>query len=254
MPSYPKWKVNFIHIPKAAGSSVQSVLGWDDNWIQGTEGHRSLNEMCQVHPEVKSWKSFRVIRDPIERIYSAWRSGQGRRKMPTNQSFKDFIFPERTWKQAYTDCSFKQFSWWYLYSPIFQPSIRWLSLWDWDAILDCNARNPQKTGTINPLDLPQQLRAMKIPRKYDQSRMPKLPTIGIPFNDLKNGFQRLIEHPDWVDCWHKVEGSEPKWREFPHENESCIKFNPDDIDEETRNRLKEFYTLEYQVNRLIPLI
>lgn len=72
--------MNFVHIPKTAGSSICAVIG--DDWHE----HRRASET----PEPR----FAFVRHPLDRLVSAYQFMRG-------------STPEKLWRVA--DCSFREF-------------------------------------------------------------------------------------------------------------------------------------------------
>ena len=58
----------FVHIPKNGGTSVESIL-YEDKRV----GHRTWKEWSELDPSnFREWKKFCIIRDPIDRLLSAF--------------------------------------------------------------------------------------------------------------------------------------------------------------------------------------
>ncbi|GGF00301.1 sulfotransferase family 2 domain-containing protein [Pseudoalteromonas gelatinilytica] len=60
-------KVIFTHIPKAAGSSVGNALLGHDK-----VGHYPLEMLLNLHPEAKGYYKFSLVRNPWDRLVSAF--------------------------------------------------------------------------------------------------------------------------------------------------------------------------------------
>ena len=62
----------FIHIPKAAGTSIKKVFGMDDSG-----GHPGWHWYAEKYPDVwNSYTSFAVVRNPWDRFVSSYRHAQ----------------------------------------------------------------------------------------------------------------------------------------------------------------------------------
>ena len=64
---FKETKVIFIHIPKAAGTSLSY-------WIYGKKiGHISYNEFKSTYPnEIRKYKVITFVRNPVDRLFSAY--------------------------------------------------------------------------------------------------------------------------------------------------------------------------------------
>ncbi len=62
----------FIHVPKAAGTSIKKVFGMDDSG-----GHPGWHWYAEKYPDVwSSYTSFAVVRNPWDRFVSSFRHAQ----------------------------------------------------------------------------------------------------------------------------------------------------------------------------------
>jgi len=70
LPIYYKHDLLFTHVPKTGGTAVDRWLGGADNY----HGHVPLNYMYAVlpHPQKHLYQKFTILRDPVDRIRSAW--------------------------------------------------------------------------------------------------------------------------------------------------------------------------------------
>ncbi|MEM8698597.1 MAG: sulfotransferase family 2 domain-containing protein, partial [Pseudomonadota bacterium] len=66
--AYRRAGVIFVHVPKAAGSTISEAL------YRRSLGHFTAREMAAYdHTWFERLPSFAVLREPVERTYSAWR-------------------------------------------------------------------------------------------------------------------------------------------------------------------------------------
>ena len=97
---FEKKKTLFIHIPKTAGISVYNAIYEDDS----SKGHLSIQEYYDFfgNEKVKSLFSFAIVRNPYERLFSAYsylkKGGlQGKydkhyqKQISKYNSFEDFV-------------------------------------------------------------------------------------------------------------------------------------------------------------------
>jgi hypothetical protein len=262
MPSYQKWQINFVHIPKTAGSSIQELLK-----INGGEplcaGHLCLNEIIRQHPRTRDYRSFTVIRDPIERIYSAYNHLRESHKYIIDK-YPIFLLPFNKFIMH------EDFGAVYLELPVFQPSIKYLSLPDWNILWD-KFRRPSSSDSsgsrvsrgVTPDEftkakdfdiekIPEKLLKSRDlggigdihPRSRKQARL--LPDIGIPFDQLLPGLHKLNEK--WSLNWRICD--------MPHllKSESVRPLDEIIDDRAQLSKIRRFYALEYKINELIPLI
>ncbi len=96
-----KYKCIFIHIPKTAGTSIESKLGfYSDNGIRGQQDHRTIS---QIKEEISSKKfndyfKFTFVRNPWARAYSWYKNVLNDKNhkenlgiYSNNYSFKKFL-------------------------------------------------------------------------------------------------------------------------------------------------------------------
>lgn len=90
-PAFSRHSCLFIHVPKCAGSSICSALF--DGW---TPGHLPLYWYEQQFPEAfsNSFK-FAFVRDPLERVYSAYAFLRGNPMSPRDQAAQDLVMHYR---------------------------------------------------------------------------------------------------------------------------------------------------------------
>lgn len=69
---YRHLKAIFVHIPKTAGTAIEQSLQASPSQIVG--GHTTALGYQQKYPEeFSSYYKFAVMREPVERFFSAWR-------------------------------------------------------------------------------------------------------------------------------------------------------------------------------------
>lgn len=93
-------RVAFIHIPKAAGSSVEHLFksdGWTMSFYKPTYDGYTVSDQHQTYRDLKKriadldeLKSFVITRDPFSRLVSEW-GYQTKRIRSSNLSFSDFV-------------------------------------------------------------------------------------------------------------------------------------------------------------------
>tara|TARA_Y100000592_G_C5477869_1_gene323462 strand:+ start:1488 stop:3035 length:1548 start_codon:yes stop_codon:yes gene_type:complete len=74
-----KHKFLFVHVPKAAGSTI-SIMFKDTHGLVGEqrsdppplEHHKGINQILQEHPEYEDYFKFAVVRNPYERLLSGY--------------------------------------------------------------------------------------------------------------------------------------------------------------------------------------
>ena len=111
-------RVAFIHIPKAAGSSVEHLFksdGWTMSFYKPTfdgykvsDQHQTYRDLKKRIPDLDELKSFAITRDPFSRLVSEW-GYQTKRIKSSKLSFCDFVrhlecslrVDERYWDNHY---------------------------------------------------------------------------------------------------------------------------------------------------------
>lgn len=90
MRRYDAVGIIFIHIPKCAGTSISRAL------YGGSLGHRTAQELRECDAETFDRQAaFSVLRDPVERAYSAWRyCRDGGAEDGWAQPHPDYALPE----------------------------------------------------------------------------------------------------------------------------------------------------------------
>lgn len=93
-------RVAFIHIPKAAGSSVEQLFkanGWTMTFYRSThdgykvsDQHQTYVDLKQKIPDLDEIDSFAITRDPLSRLISEW-GYQTKRIGSSKLSFSDFV-------------------------------------------------------------------------------------------------------------------------------------------------------------------
>ena len=85
MPIYDSLQLSFIAIPKAASTTIHTMFEKGGHEIvEATEGHKSLHEMLTFNSGRENYPSFCIIRDPVERFYSAWKNAHRNRQIQEN--------------------------------------------------------------------------------------------------------------------------------------------------------------------------
>ena len=102
-------RVAFIHVPKAAGSSVEAMFksdGWSMSFYkenydgyQISEQHRTYESMKDSIHDLDELDSFVITREPLSRLISEWRYQTGKVKS-SKLDFNDFV--------RHVECSLKQ--------------------------------------------------------------------------------------------------------------------------------------------------
>lgn len=90
-------KFIFVHIPKSGGTSIHKLLENNNEFtisLWGKNGnkdyaHLSIFDVHSMHQSSKSYFSFAVVRNPYNRIYSAYK--QPYCQLYPNLTFNDFI-------------------------------------------------------------------------------------------------------------------------------------------------------------------
>lgn len=111
-------RVAFIHIPKAAGSSVEQLFtsdGWTMSFYKPTydgytvsDQHRTYQDLKEKIPDLDQLESFAITRDPFSRLVSEW-GYQTKRIKSSKLNFNDFVrhlecslkVDERYWDNHY---------------------------------------------------------------------------------------------------------------------------------------------------------
>ena len=93
-------RVAFIHIPKAAGSSVEHLFksdGWAMSFYKPTfdgykvsDQHQTYRDLKKRIPDLDELDSFAITRDPFTRLVSEW-GYQTKRIRSSKLSFNDFV-------------------------------------------------------------------------------------------------------------------------------------------------------------------
>ena len=93
-------RVAFIHIPKAAGSSVEYMFksnGWTMSFYKQTfdgytisDQHQTYRDLKKRIPDLDELKSFAITREPFSRVVSEW-GYQTNRISSSKLSFRDFV-------------------------------------------------------------------------------------------------------------------------------------------------------------------
>ena len=99
-------RIVFIHIPKAAGSSVEALFkeqGWSLGFYQRIKDrdaiahqHYTYSDLKSHIPDIDDLCSFAIVRDPFDRIISEW-VYQSERMRTSDLEFNDFV--------RHVDCS-----------------------------------------------------------------------------------------------------------------------------------------------------
>ena len=108
-------KIIFIHIAKAAGSSIHVALKDASGWLMGDKRredpapfihHMSAQDLIKQKPEYSSYYKFAITREPLERLRSGYidfMTGTDRRSYHMSikeyDSFENFCkaFPDSKW-------------------------------------------------------------------------------------------------------------------------------------------------------------
>ena len=93
-------KLSFIHIPKAAGSSIEQYFtdsGWEMDFdkpcshpSEPAVHHLTYTELRKLVPDLDDFPSFCIVRNPYKRMVSEWR-WQRNRMRTTKINFTDFV-------------------------------------------------------------------------------------------------------------------------------------------------------------------
>ena len=93
-------KISFIHIPKAAGSSVERYFtesGWEMDYYKSCADpnvpglhHLTYEGLRGLVPDLDDFPSFCIVRNPYKRMVSEWR-WQRTRMRTTKIDFNDFV-------------------------------------------------------------------------------------------------------------------------------------------------------------------
>jgi len=108
-----EYKCIFIHIPKCAGTSIESVLFKEHQiifdvsrgiWAQ----HATAKQIKQYYSSKDQWKSyfkFAIVRNPFDRVVSSYIFTCDKRGIEKNKlKFRDFVFKEGAFKDL-LDCT-----------------------------------------------------------------------------------------------------------------------------------------------------
>lgn len=90
-----KYSLFFVHIPKNAGTSLNSVLEIPDK----NRGHRTALELYQMYPEYRNTLSLAVVRNPWDRMVSLFEYRKKKRHikhLEEDVSFEKWILDKRT--------------------------------------------------------------------------------------------------------------------------------------------------------------
>jgi len=82
----------FIHIPKNGGSSITSWLRTNLNGIKGKVTHGGMQHIKKDFNQLKSYHTFAVVRNPWDRIVSAYEFKK--RKLNLQLEFSDWLYSE----------------------------------------------------------------------------------------------------------------------------------------------------------------
>jgi len=111
MPIFEKQerRIAFIHVPKAAGSSIESMFrndGWSMTFFRKSMDGFSVSPQHMIYsrlrdniPDLDDLTSFTIVRDPFARLVSEWRY-QTEKMKTSDLGFNDFV--------RHVDCSLKQ--------------------------------------------------------------------------------------------------------------------------------------------------
>jgi hypothetical protein len=93
-------KISFIHIPKAAGSSIEQFFtdsGWEMDFYkpcthpnEPAVHHLTYDDLRKLVPNLDDFPSFCIVRNPYKRMVSEWR-WQRNRMRTTKINFTDFV-------------------------------------------------------------------------------------------------------------------------------------------------------------------
>ena len=107
-------KAIFVHIPKNAGTSIETLFGNSSFKIQ-PDKHANIHEIKKLFPEVyKSYRKFTIIRNPYDKMVSWYfylrrNLGEHHKVLEFNEWIKDpskfwhaddpayFLDPQHTW-------------------------------------------------------------------------------------------------------------------------------------------------------------
>ena len=228
MPAYKDASLTFVHIPKAAGSTIQKVLANFYKANPATLGHRSINEMVYRAPGIFTYTSFAVIRDPADRVYSAWKHA---RRHPSLIHLFEGIF-KLPFSEFIMQPNFINV---YNHQLMFQPTARWLSIASWQKITE-----DPKWDTW--------LRKNPATPTHDI-----LPSYGLRFENLEEDFIKLIGR---IKMPFEKKKLIIESIQNTRENCSSDSYEPVDLvlSEEASNKLNKLYEIEYKINRLINFV
>jgi hypothetical protein len=106
---FPKHKLVFVHVPKSAGASIESLFGFPEDVAATRDRHDSLAQIQRKYPECIEWTSFLVARNiwhKIVSIYNHVKTAAGP-EWPRDRigTFEDFVRFLCSTEQHYREAS-----------------------------------------------------------------------------------------------------------------------------------------------------
>lgn len=213
-----QYKCIFVHIPKCAGTSVESALGhFDGHQGRGGQDHRSIRMIQKPLPLTQLFRSRENIKDAVRR-------------------FRDYIRSHANPNNA-LQVSQSQYQQYYKFTIVREPVSRALS-WYKNAMRDpIHQRNYGIPSDIDFNSFIRQFAGQGFlrPQTYwlqEYSGAINMDLI-IKFESLEDGFNALRKQLGVEDL------------QFPHKIESAPS-NDHQIDENTIAFIKTFYACDYQ--------